>query len=100
MQTWTLIRRYLAVIAADKFYVALLFVLPLVLGLIGYAAGTDSGFEMSVGKSGQSLINPQAQMLALILILGCVFVSLSSQVYKYCFSITSRLLDDLRVQLH
>jgi ABC-type multidrug transport system ATPase subunit len=82
MQTWTLIRRYLAVIAADKFYVALLFVLPLVLGLIGYAAGTDSGFEMSVGKSGQSLINPQAQMLALILILGCVFVSLSTSIQE------------------
>lgn len=82
MQTWTLIRRYLAVIAADKFYVALLFALPLVLGLIGYAAGTDSGFELSVGKSGQSLINPQAQMLALILILGCVFVSLSTSIQE------------------
>jgi ABC-type multidrug transport system ATPase subunit len=81
-QTWTLIRRYLSVIMADKFYVALLFVLPLVLGLIGFAAGTDSGFEMAVGKSGQGVPNPQAQMLALILILGCVFVSLSTSIQE------------------
>ena len=81
-QTITLIKRYLSVIAADKFYVALLFVLPLVLGFIGFAAGTDAGFDLAVGKSGQSVINPQAQMLALILILGCVFVPLSTSIQE------------------
>ena len=81
-QTVTLMKRYMAVIAADKFYVALLVVLPLVLGFIGFAAGTDSGFDLGVGRSGQPIINPQAQMLALILILGCVFVSLSTSIQE------------------
>ena len=81
-QVLTLSRRYVSVILADKFYLALMAILPLMLGFIGYASGNDFGLAQNVTSKGLSLPNPQSQMLALILILGSVFLALAASIQE------------------
>lgn len=81
-QTLTLCQRYIAVIVADKFYLALLVILPVTLGFIGYASGNDYGLSFGVSTKGQDLPNPQARMLALILVLGSVFLALAASIQE------------------
>ncbi len=75
-----LIRRYLAVIASDRHFLALLGALPVVLAMVGYAVGTDYGF--GPGADDDFGLNPQARPLLLVLILGASFMGLSASVQE------------------
>ena len=81
-QITTLASRYVRVIASDKFYLALLTLIPVVIGVISYAAGSSYGFGPgTVTKSGFNY-NPFAQGTILVLILGSIFVGLSTSIQE------------------
>jgi ABC-type multidrug transport system ATPase subunit/pSer/pThr/pTyr-binding forkhead associated (FHA) protein len=81
-QVVTLASRYLRVITSDRFYLALLTLIPVVIGAIAYAAGSDYGFGSgTVTKSGFDY-NPFAQATILVLILGSIFIGLSTSVQE------------------
>jgi len=81
-QVATLASRYLRVITSDRFYLALLTLIPVVIGAIAYAAGSDYGFGSgTVTKSGFNY-NPFAQATILVLILGSIFIGLSTSVQE------------------
>jgi ABC-type multidrug transport system ATPase subunit len=81
-QIATLSSRYMKVIASDRFYLALLTLIPVVIGGIAYAAGSSYGFGSgTVTKSGFNY-NPFAQATILVLILGSIFVGLSTSVQE------------------
>ena len=79
-QLTTLIARYMHVIASDKYFLALLGLLPFVLAMVGYAVGTDNGF--GPGEEEDFGLNPQARPLLLVLILGASFMGLSASVQE------------------
>jgi hypothetical protein len=81
-QIATLSLRYLRVIASDRFYLALLTLIPIVIGAIAYAAGSKYGFGPgTVTRTGFNY-NPFAQATILVLILGSIFVGLSTGVQE------------------
>ena len=81
-QVATLSARYLRVIASDRFYLALLTLIPVVIGGIAYAAGSSYGFGSgTVTRSGFDY-NPFAQATILVLILGSIFIGLSTSVQE------------------
>ena len=81
-QIATLSSRYVRVIASDKFYLALLTLIPIIIGVISYAAGSSYGFGSgTVTKSGFNY-NPFAQGTILVLILGSIFVGLSTSIQE------------------
>jgi ABC-type multidrug transport system ATPase subunit/pSer/pThr/pTyr-binding forkhead associated (FHA) protein len=81
-QIATLSQRYLRVIASDRFYLALLTLIPVVIGAIAYAAGSKYGFGSgTVTRTGYNY-NPFAQATILVLILGSIFVGLSTGVQE------------------
>jgi energy-coupling factor transporter ATP-binding protein EcfA2 len=81
-QIATLSQRYLRVIASDRFYLALLTLIPVVIGAIAYAAGSKYGFGSgTVTRTGFDY-NPFAQATILVLILGSIFVGLSTGVQE------------------
>jgi ABC-type multidrug transport system ATPase subunit/pSer/pThr/pTyr-binding forkhead associated (FHA) protein len=81
-QIFTLSQRYLRVIASDRFYLALLTLIPVVIGAIAYAAGSKYGFGSgTVTRTGFDY-NPFAQATILVLILGSIFVGLSTGVQE------------------
>ena len=81
-QTFTLATRYLKVISSDKFYLTLLTLIPVIIGVIAYLAGSKYGFgpgyKTDVGVS----VNPYARGSILVLILGSVFVGLSTGIQE------------------
>ena len=81
-QIATLAARYVRVIASDRFYLALLTLIPVIIGVISYAAGSSYGFGPgTVTKSGFNY-NPFAQGTILVLILGSIFVGLSTSIQE------------------
>ncbi len=80
-QFLTLTRRYIRIILSDKFYAGLLLLLPVVLGLIGYSVGNEAGLA-PLKNNGQLIPNPPARLIVLILILGSVFISLSTSIQE------------------
>ena len=81
-QIKTLSLRYLRVIASDRFYLALLCLIPVIIGLIAYSAGSKYGFGPgTVTKSGFNY-NPYAQGTILVLVLGSIFVGLSTGIQE------------------
>ena len=81
-QVATLASRYIRVIASDRFYLALLALIPVVTGAIAYAAGSEYGFGSgTVTKTGFDY-NPFAQATILVLILGSIFIGLSTSVQE------------------
>ena len=81
-QIATLSQRYLRVIASDRFYLALLTLIPVVIGAIAYAAGSSYGFGSgTVTRTGFDY-NPFAQATILVLILGSIFVGLSTGIQE------------------
>jgi ABC transport system ATP-binding/permease protein len=81
-QVSTLASRYVRVITSDRFYLALLTLIPIVIGAIAYASGSDYGFGSgTVTKSGFDY-NPFAQATILVLILGSIFIGLSTSVQE------------------
>lgn len=81
-QIWTLSSRYLRVVSSDRFYLALLTTIPIIMGIISYAAGSQYGFGPgTVTKSGYDY-NPFAQGSILVLILGSIFIGLSTSIQE------------------
>lgn len=81
-QIKTLASRYVRVISSDRFYLALLTLIPMIIGVISYAAGSSYGFGPgTVTKSGFNY-NPFAQGTILVLILGSIFVGLSTSIQE------------------
>jgi len=80
LQTWTLVRRYAAVIASDRAYLAFLVALPLFVGMVAFLSG--SSFGLGSGDAFTGGLNPEARMLLLILVLGAVFVGSSASIQE------------------
>jgi ABC-type multidrug transport system ATPase subunit/pSer/pThr/pTyr-binding forkhead associated (FHA) protein len=81
-QSWgfqlkTLSQRYIEVITADKAYLALIGILPLVLAIVGYVSGDENG--IGVNFFGQ---NPFARSMLLILILGSTFMGAAASIQE------------------
>ena len=70
------------VIAADRFYTALLFLIPLIIGFIAHIAGSDYGFGKGKATELGVAINPYARGSLLVLVLGSVFVGLSTGIQE------------------
>ena len=81
-QTFTLASRYLKVIASDRFYLALLALIPLIIGSIAYLAGSSYGFGPGYRSDLGVDVNPYARGSILVLILGSVFVGLSTSIQE------------------
>jgi ABC transport system ATP-binding/permease protein len=77
----TLSKRYIRIILSDRFYAGLLLLLPIVLGLIGYSVGNEAGLS-PLKHDGLLVPNPSARLIVLILILGSVFISLSTSIQE------------------
>jgi ABC-type multidrug transport system ATPase subunit/ABC-type transport system involved in multi-copper enzyme maturation permease subunit len=86
-QSWikqlaTLSARYLRVIASDKYYLGLLAAIPVLVGAICYATAGELGLGPGLpNKSGLNL-NPIARSTLMILILGTVFIGLSTAIQE------------------
>lgn len=81
-QISTLSARYLRVIASDRFYLALLTLIPIIIGLIAYAAGSSFGFGPGEKTRSGVFYNPYAQGTILVLILGSIFIGLSTSIQE------------------
>jgi ABC-type multidrug transport system ATPase subunit len=73
-QISTLCRRYLAVIASDRSYLAVLAIMPIVIGLLLRAVPSPEGLA---GKPGT---NGDAESLLLVLIIGACFIGAANSV--------------------
>src|SRR6266545_4191368 len=73
-QVSTLCRRYLAVIASDRSYLAVLGIMPIVIGLLLRAVPAPEGLA---GKPGT---NGDAESLLLVLIIGACFIGSANSV--------------------
>lgn len=78
----TLASRYIRVIISDRFYLMLLALIPLVVGLISSAAGSKYGFGPGIEKAPNVFYNPYAQATILVLVLGSVFIGLSTGIQE------------------
>lgn len=81
-QTWTLAARYVKVISSDKFYLTLLTLIPVIIGAIAYLAGSKYGFGPGFDSEAGVSVNPYARGSILVLILGSVFVGLSTGIQE------------------
>lgn len=81
-QLFTLSSRYLRVISSDKYYLGLLAAIPILIGLICYATAGELGLGPGLpGKNGVFL-NPIARSNLMVLILGTVFIGLSTAIQE------------------
>jgi hypothetical protein len=81
-QILTLSSRYIRVIASDRFYLALLTLIPIIIGVISYLAGSKYGFGPGYKTKTGLVYNPFAQGSILVLILGSIFVGLSTSIQE------------------
>ena len=81
-QIKTLSSRYIRVIASDRFYLALLSLIPIIIGGIAYAAGSKYGFGPGEKTRSGLIYNPYAQGSILVLILGSIFIGLSTSIQE------------------
>jgi ABC transport system ATP-binding/permease protein len=85
-QSWgrqliTLSSRYLRVISSDRYYLGLLAAIPVLIGLICYATAGELGLGPgSPNRPGS--FNPTAQSNLMILILGIVFIGMSTAIQE------------------
>jgi|LakMenEpi03Aug12_release.lakeMendotaPanAssembly.Ray.scaffolds.fasta_scaffold66343_2 ABC-type multidrug transport system ATPase subunit/pSer/pThr/pTyr-binding forkhead associated (FHA) protein len=80
-QSWgfqlkTLSQRYVDVITADKAYLALIAILPVILAIVGYVSGNEDG--LGPGLFG----NLFARSMLLILILGATFMGAAASIQE------------------
>jgi ABC-type multidrug transport system ATPase subunit len=73
-QISTLCRRYLAVIASDRSYLAVLAIMPIVIGLLLRAVPSPQGLAGRPGTNGD------AESLLLVLIIGACFIGAANSV--------------------
>jgi ABC-type multidrug transport system ATPase subunit len=87
-QSWsfqcrTLIKRYFEVIRSDIQYSTFLIALPFLLSIVGYVAGDSSGLVAVAENLTVNLPpNPKAQTLLLVLILGTIFMGISTSIQE------------------
>jgi ABC-type multidrug transport system ATPase subunit len=81
-QILTLSARYLRVISSDRFYLALLTLIPIIIGAISYAAGSKYGFGPGTKTRSGYFYNSFAQGTVLVLILGSIFIGLSTSIQE------------------
>jgi len=81
-QILTLSSRYIRVISSDRFYLALLTLIPVIIGAISYAAGSKYGFGPGFKSRTGLIYNPYAQGSILVLILGSIFIGLSTSIQE------------------
>jgi ABC-type multidrug transport system ATPase subunit len=86
-QSWikqlvTLSARYLRVIASDKYYLGLLATIPILIGAICYATAGELGLGPGLPNKSGIAVNPIARSTLMILILGTVFVGLSTAIQE------------------
>lgn len=86
-QSWlkqlaTLSARYLQVIASDKYYLGLLAAIPVLIGAICYATAGELGLGPGVPNKIGVYLNPIARSTLMILILGTVFIGLSTAIQE------------------
>ncbi|MBT2385175.1 FHA domain-containing protein [Streptomyces sp. ISL-11] len=77
-QLWTLIRRYVSVIASDRGFLALMVILPAVLGAVSTVIPADSGLGPGPAKS--AFQNRDAGTILLILAVGACFAGAANSV--------------------
>jgi hypothetical protein len=76
-QFGVLVRRYLAVIAADRQYAVFLAVLPVVLSLLTRAVPGESGLSVAAAVATQ---DPQPRQMVMVLILGAALMGAAAAV--------------------
>ncbi len=81
-QTLTLSRRYLRVISADRYYSTLLLAIPILTGLLCYFSGGTQGFGLGHKNKYGFFFNSDARGTILVLILGSVFIGLSTAIQE------------------
>lgn len=81
-QLTTLVRRYAAVIAADRAYLSFLAILPIMLAVLGVLVGSDDGLGSGGEPSPGVPTNVQARFVLLVLILGSAFTGTASSVQE------------------
>lgn len=74
--------RYLRVISSDRYYLGLLAVIPVVIGLICYSTAGELGLGPGLPSDGGGSFNPMARSNLMILILGTVFIGLSTSIQE------------------
>ncbi|MEU5399213.1 FHA domain-containing protein [Streptomyces sp. NPDC005963] len=77
-QLWTLMRRYVSVIASDKGFMGLMVILPAVLGLVSVVIPAD--FGLAAPNDGRSKFNGDAGTIMLILAVGICFSGAANSV--------------------
>lgn len=81
-QTLTLSKRYFKVISSDKFYLALLILIPIITGLLCYLSGSNFGFGIGYKTKLGVYYNPYAQGTMLVLVLGSIFIGLATGIQE------------------
>ncbi|MGW1467498.1 FHA domain-containing protein [Streptomyces sp. NPDC002308] len=74
-QLWTLIRRYVSVLASDKFFLCLMVMLPLVLGALAMVIPAKLGLVAPAGKT-----NARAGSVVLVLAVGISLAGAANSV--------------------
>ncbi|MFD5321686.1 FHA domain-containing protein [Streptomyces sp. NPDC127098] len=77
-QVWTLMRRYAAVIVADKGFLGLTVALPIVLGAVSAVIPAD--FGLGYGSPERGLRNGDASIILLVLVVGMCFSGAANAV--------------------
>jgi ABC-type multidrug transport system ATPase subunit/pSer/pThr/pTyr-binding forkhead associated (FHA) protein len=75
-QLWTLIRRYVSVIASDRGFLALMVILPAVLGAVSTVIPSDFGFV----RAPKGQFNQDSGTITLILVVGMCFSGAANSV--------------------
>jgi ABC-type transport system involved in multi-copper enzyme maturation permease subunit len=86
-QSWgrqliTLSSRYLRVISSDRYYLGLLAAIPILIGLICYATAGELGLGPGTSNRTGFSFNPIARSNLMVLILGTVFIGLSTSIQE------------------
>ncbi|MFI6445336.1 FHA domain-containing protein [Kitasatospora sp. NPDC050543] len=79
-QLWTLIRRYLSVIASDKGFMALSILLPAIVGGVSVLIPNESGLASVVTAKNKLGLNSGAATILLILAIGACFSGSANSV--------------------
>ncbi|MGD9485209.1 FHA domain-containing protein [Streptomyces sp. TRM70308] len=77
-QLWTLMRRYASVIASDRGFMALMLILPAVLGVVSVVIPSDYG--LGYGPERSRFTNRDASTIMLILVVGMCFSAAANSV--------------------
>ncbi|GAA4670537.1 FHA domain-containing protein [Streptomyces chumphonensis] len=77
-QLWTLMRRYASVIASDRGFMALMLILPAVLGVVSVVIPSDFGLGYGPAEKGRT--NRDASTIMLILVVGMCFSAAANSV--------------------